>query len=85
MHECTCIIINSFHLFPRTLFNKGFFVEGVGWGTLIVQMKENTGRGGVKPISMLTLKNILKHFYFCNCIYICVNNMTIFYAEFTKE
>ena len=24
MHECTSIIINSFHLFQKTLFNKGF-------------------------------------------------------------
>ena len=24
MHECTSIIINSFHLFQQTLFNKGF-------------------------------------------------------------
>ena len=24
MHECTSIIINSFHLFQQTLFNRGF-------------------------------------------------------------
>ena len=54
MHECTSIIINSFHLFQQTLFNKGFAVEGRG-GVLKERMKTNRGRGGVKPISMLTL------------------------------
>ena len=53
MHECTSIIINSFHLFQRTLFNKRFVVEGEGF--LKQQMKTNRGSGGVKPISMLTL------------------------------
>ena len=55
MHECTSIIIISFHLFQRTLFNKGFVVEGGGGKSLKEQMKTNTGRRGVKPISMLTL------------------------------
>ena len=34
MHECTSIIINSFHLFQQTLFNKGIRVSLVGgvWG-----------------------------------------------------
>ena len=57
MHECTSIIINSFHLFQQTLFNKGFAVEGRG-GVLKERMKTNRGRGGVKPISMLTLWKI---------------------------
>ena len=52
MHECSSIIINSFHLFQQTLFSKGFVVEG---GVPKVRMKTNRGRGGVKPISMLTL------------------------------
>ena len=54
MDALTSIIINSFHLFQETLFNKGFVVEG-GRGVLKEQMKTNTGRGGVKPISMFTL------------------------------
>ena len=54
MHECTSIIINFFHLFQRPLFIKGFVVEG-GRGVLKEQMKTNKGRGGAKPISMLTL------------------------------
>ena len=54
MHECTSIIINSFHLFQQTLFYKGFVVER-GGGVLKEQMKTNRGRGGVKPFSMLTL------------------------------
>ena len=55
MDECTSMVINSFHLFQQTYFNKGFVVEGGGGGVLKEQMKTNTGRGGVKPISMLTL------------------------------
>ena len=62
MHECTSIIINSFHFFQRTLFNKGFAVEGVGWGILIVQMKTSRGKEGAKPISTLTLKKISRFF-----------------------
>ena len=58
MHECTSIIINSFLLFQQTLFNKGFVVEG-GGGVLKEHMKTDKGRGGVKPFSMLTLKNCL--------------------------
>ena len=58
MHECTSIIINSFLLFQQTLFNKGFVVEG-GGGVLKEQMKTDKGMGGVKPFSMLTLKNCL--------------------------
>ena len=54
MHECTSIIINSFHLFQRTLFNKGFVVEGAK-RVLKERMKTNRGREGVKSISMLTL------------------------------
>ena len=59
MHECTSIIINFFHLFQQTLFKKGFVVEEGGGegggGVLKERMKRNRGRGGVKPISMLTL------------------------------
>ena len=47
MLESTSIIINSFHLFERTLFNKGFVVE-VGEGVLKERMKTYSGRGGVK-------------------------------------
>ena len=54
MHECTSIIINSFHLFQRTLFNKGFDVGGER-GVFKEPMKTNRGRGVVKPFSMLTL------------------------------
>ena len=54
MHEYTSIIINSFHLFQQTLFNKGLVVEARG-GVLKEQMKTNRGRGGVKPISMFPL------------------------------
>ena len=57
MHECTSIIINSFHLFQRTLFNEGCVVEGgrVGVGEVLKeQMKTNRTRGVVKPIPMLT-------------------------------
>ena len=51
MHECTSIIITSFHLFQRTLFNKGFIVvEGPSRAN-----KNKQGMGGVKPISILTL------------------------------
>ena len=45
MHECTSITINSFHLFQRTFFNKGFVVEGER-ELLKERMKTNTGRGG---------------------------------------
>ena len=62
MDECASIIINSFHLFQQALFNKGFVVEGVERGIFRVQMKANTGRGGVKPFSMLTLRNISRFF-----------------------
>ena len=31
MHECTSIIINSFHLFQQTLFNKTIFFEIAPW------------------------------------------------------
>ena len=56
MHECTSIIINSFHFFQQTLFNERFAGEGAGGGGLLKErMKTNKGRGGVKPISMLTL------------------------------
>ena len=39
------LIINSCHLFQRTLFNKGFVVEGER-EVLKEQMKTNRGRGG---------------------------------------
>ena len=54
MHECTSIVINSFHLFQQTLFNKGFVVEGRG-GILKEPMKANRRRGGVKLIFVLAL------------------------------
>ena len=61
MHECTSITINSFHLFQRTFFNKGFVVEGER-ELLKERMKTNTGRGGeVLSISLCSLckKNYL--------------------------
>ena len=58
MHECASIIVNSFHLFQQTLFNKEFIVEGEE-GVLKERVKTDRGQGGggggVKPISMLTL------------------------------
>ena len=60
MHEWTSIIMNSFHLFQQTLFNKGFVVEGER-GVLKKQMEINSGRRGVKPtffIYLLTLFNV---------------------------
>ena len=54
MYEYTSIIMNSFLLFQRTLLNKGFIVEEGSW-ILQERMKTNRGRGGVKPITMLTL------------------------------
>ena len=45
MHECTRIIINFFHLFQRTLFNKGFVVEGER-EVLKERMKTNRGKAG---------------------------------------
>ena len=49
MHECTSVIICSFHIFQRTLFNKGVVVERGGrTGVLKERMKTNRGRGGVK-------------------------------------
>ena len=57
MHECTGIIVNSFHLFQQTLFDKGFVVEG-GRRVPKEEMKTNRGRGEVKPFSMLPLRKI---------------------------
>ena len=45
MHECTSIIVNSFHLFQRTLFDRGFVLEGER-EVLKGQMKTNRGREG---------------------------------------
>ena len=45
MHECISIIINFFHLFQRTLFSKGFALEGER-EVLKERMKTNRGRGG---------------------------------------
>ena len=60
MHECTSIIINSFHLFQKTLFNKGFVVEGAG-GSLKKEWKKQREEG-VNPISILTLWKIVWFF-----------------------
>ena len=43
MHECTSIIINSFHFLRQNLFNKGFVVKGEG-GSLESKWKR-TGVG----------------------------------------
>ena len=53
MHECTSIIINSFYLFQRTLFNKGFVVEGER-EVLKEWMKTNRESGG-EGLSLLNL------------------------------
>ena len=42
MHEYTRIIINFFHAFQRTLFNKGFVVED---GEGLLKERMNRGRG----------------------------------------
>ena len=50
MHECTSITINSFHLFQQRVWCEG------GRVVLKERMKTNNkGRGGIKPISMLTV------------------------------
>ena len=54
MHECTSIIINSFHFFQRTLLNKRFVVEGGGGGSLKSEWKQ-TEEGEWLSLSMLTL------------------------------
>ena len=57
MHKCTTIIINSFH--PSISSNEPFLIKGLFWrgrgGVLKEQIKTNRRKGGVKPISMLTL------------------------------
>ena len=47
MLECTSIIINSFHLFQRTLFNKEFVGEGIGGPQSVIENKQGEGRGQV--------------------------------------
>ena len=61
MHECTRIIIDSFHLFQQTHFNKWFAMEGER-EVLKEQMKPNRGRGGEGlslPLCSLCEKNCL--------------------------
>ena len=53
MDERFSIIINSFHLFQWTLFNKGFVVEG---GILKEQMKTNKGEGSSRSLWLLWKK-----------------------------
>ena len=60
MHECTSIIINSFHLFQQTLFNKGFVVEG-GGGSLKSEWKQ-TGGGEESNLSLCSLCEKLPDF-----------------------
>ena len=45
MHEYTSIIINSFHLFKQSLFNKGLVVEGGGGPERGNNNKQGEGRG----------------------------------------
>ena len=74
MHQCTSIIINSFQLFQRTLFNKGFDVEGET-GILKEQMKTNGG-GEWSSLSLFSLKVLLKrrrHFLKLFFIYQFIN------------
>ena len=72
MHECTSIIINSFHLFQRNLFNKGFFEED-GGRSLKHEWKQ-TGGGQASSLSLCSLceKNCQKrrrHFFKLSFIY----------------
>ena len=60
MHECTSIIINSFHLFQQTLFNKGFVVEEEG-GSLKSKWKQ-TGGGEESNLSLCSLCEKLPDF-----------------------
>ena len=57
MHESTNIIINSFHLFQQTLFNKGFVVK-VGGGSLKSEWKQ-TGGEEESNLSLCSLCKIL--------------------------
>ena len=60
MHECTSIIMNSFHLFLifslnvymlLCFFNKEFVVEGGGWWWWSLNSEQNrTGGGGLSHV-----------------------------------
>ena len=54
MHECASIILNSFHLFQQTLFNKEFIVEGEE-GVLKERVKTDRGRGEESNLSLCSL------------------------------
>ena len=56
MHEYTRIIINFFHAFQRTLFNKGFVVED---GEGLLKERMNRGRGSSLSLCSLCEKNCL--------------------------
>ena len=58
MHECTNIIINSFHLFQQTLFNKGFVVKGVG-ESLKSEWKQTGGGRSQAYLYAHSVKNCL--------------------------
>ena len=60
MYEWTSIIINSFHLFQQSLFNKRFVVEGVG-GALKERMKPTRG-GEESNLSLCSLCKKLPDF-----------------------
>ena len=93
MHECTSIIMNSFHLFLifslyvfmlfRFFLNKGFIIHRGGgrrgWVLLKSKREQTKERGGWGVGSNLfqTFFMPCKYFY-CYRIYICVNNIVIF-------
>ena len=53
MHECTSIIINSFHLFQQTLFNKEFVVDGER--EVLKEQIKKLGGGEVLSLSLCSL------------------------------
>ena len=59
MHQCTSIIINSFHLFQQTLLNKGFVVEGEG---VLKERIKKTGGGEESNLSLCSLCEKLPDF-----------------------
>ena len=75
MHECTSIIINSFHLFRRTLFNKGFVVEEVG-GSLKSEWKQ-TGGGEGSSLSLCLLCKKTARFFKQQIEFLLISCLTV--------
>ena len=61
MHECASIILNSFHLFQQTLFNKEFIVEGEE-GILKERVKTDRGLVEESNLSLCSLCEKLPDF-----------------------